>query len=87
MQEIVPFFAVDGVVNTESAALRAKSPEPPSPLTIWQPPMCVELTLPSRSTSSAVLTAMTPRRRITSGELLISTGRRMILYLYISRLL
>jgi hypothetical protein len=34
------------------------------------------------STSMAALIAITPRRRMTSGELEISTGRRTILSLY-----
>ena len=42
-------------------------------------PMWVELTLPARSTSMAVFMAMMLKRRITSGALLSSWGRRMIL--------
>ena len=57
-------------------ALRVKSPEPPIPFIILVPHTWVELMLPKISASRAVLMVIKPRRRATSGLLLISCGRR-----------
>src|SRR5208282_676155 len=75
--EIFPCFSTDGQVKIEMWAFLVKSPEPPIPFIICLPMRCVELTLPKRSTSSAVLIEMIPRRRTTSGLFEISCGRKM----------
>ena len=72
---ILPPLAVEGQVKIERKALRAKSPEPPMPFIMFRPRTWVLLTLPVMSTSMAVLMEMMPRRRTTSGLLLISWGR------------
>ena len=46
MAEILPPFAVEGVMKIDTYALRAKSPEPPMPFWIREPITWVELTLP-----------------------------------------
>ena len=46
MEETAPPLAVDSVKNAVSSALRAKSPEPPMPLTMRVPMTFVEFTLP-----------------------------------------
>ena len=56
-----------------------KSPEPPMPFIILVPVTCVEFTLPKISASRAVFIVISPRRRTTSGLLVISPGRSMIL--------
>ena len=72
---ILPPLAVDGQVKIERYALRVKSPDPPMPFISFRPITCVLFTLPKISTSIAVLMEMMPRRRMTSGLLLISCGR------------
>ena len=46
IDEIAPFFAVDGLRNIDRYPLRAKSPDPPMPFMILVPITCVELTFP-----------------------------------------
>lgn len=78
MQEIKPFLARDSVAKMLILPLRAKSPLPPNPFIILVPMMWVELTLPYKSTSMGVLSAITPKRRMTSGWLETSLGRMTI---------
>ncbi len=79
MHEMSPSLAVDGVMNTEMKALRAKSPEPPMPFWMREPITWVEFTVPKMSASISPFMAMQPRRRISSGWLEISCGRRISL--------
>ena len=72
---ILPPLAVEGQVKMERKALRAKSPDPPMPFIMLRPRTWVLLTLPVMSTSMAVLMERMPRRRMTSGLLVISCGR------------
>jgi hypothetical protein len=44
--EMQPDFAMEGQTKIDRYALRAKSPLPPMPFIIRQPPTCVELTWP-----------------------------------------
>ena len=78
-QEGAPPLLALGQEKMEMKALRVKSPLPPIPFIMRVPSTWVELTLPKMSASMAVFMAMTPRRRITSGLLLISAGRITIL--------
>ena len=44
--EMAPSLATDGEMNVEAKALRVKSPEPPMPFMMREPPTWVELMLP-----------------------------------------
>lgn len=76
MREMSSLSAVDGKAMTDSGAFRGKSPLPPTTLSIFDPVTCVELTYPWRLTSSALLTATTPKQSMSEAQLETSAGRR-----------